>query len=65
MKALRGPLLVIGVLMVLMGLLWIGQGLGLIMWPSASPMLAERRWSLNGLALALLGLGVIWFVRRR
>lgn len=65
MKALRGLMLLIGILAVPMGLLWIGQGLGLIMWPASSFMLAERQWAVNGAILAAAGLGFIWFGRRR
>jgi MYXO-CTERM domain-containing protein len=51
--------------MVLMGLLWVGQGLGLIMWPAESFMLADRKWAINGAVLAAVGLALIWFSRRR
>lgn len=63
--ALRGLLIVIGGLAVLMGLLWVGQGTGLVMWPAESFMLAERRWAINGAVLALFGSGLIWLARRR
>ena len=56
---------IIGVLMLLMGLLWVGQGLGIIMWPASSFMLDQRIWSLWGALLAAAGVGVIWFSRRR
>ena len=65
MTILRGLGLVIGILMVLMGLLWAGQGLGLIMWPASSFMLADQSWAVNGALLALVGLAVIHFSRRR
>ena len=41
-------LLIIGVLALLMGLLWIGQGFGLVMWPSSSFMLEQKVWALWG-----------------
>ena len=65
MPVLRGLLILIGILAALMGLLWIGQGLGLIMWPASSFMLADRQWAFNGALLAALGLGLIWFSSRR
>lgn len=65
MKALPAILLVIGILAMLMGLLWIGQGLGLVMWPASSFMLADRRWSVNGVVLAVTGLVLVWLSRRR
>lgn len=54
----------IAVLAILMGLLWVGQGLGIIMWPSSSFMLADRQWAINGSILAAAGLLVLVLVRR-
>lgn len=56
---------IFGVLAVLMGLLWIGQGLGIIMWPASSFMLADKQWSVNGAVLAAVGAFIIWLSRRR
>ena len=56
---------VIGVLAVLMGLLWIGQGLDIIHWPESSFMLDQRIWSIYGAVLALVGAGIIFWARRR
>jgi hypothetical protein len=58
-------LLIFGVLALLMGLLWIGQGLGIIMWPASSFMLAQRIWSVWGTVLALVGVVMIVLARRR
>ena len=57
-------IMIVGVLAVLMGLLWIGQGLGIILWPSSSFMLADRQWAYNGAILAAVGMLVIILVRR-
>lgn len=64
MAVVRILLMVVGTLMVLSGLLWTGQGLGIIMWPSSSFMLADRQWAVNGSITALIGLGIVWFGRR-
>jgi uncharacterized protein YjeT (DUF2065 family) len=64
MALLRGLLAVLGALAVAMGLLWVGQGLGLIMWPKSSFMLADRQWAINGAGLAALGVVAIWLARR-
>jgi len=65
MRTLRVLLQVIGVLATLMGLLWIGQGTGLVMWPASSFMLADRQWAINGAVLTVVGLGLVWFARQR
>ncbi len=62
---MRVILLIVGVVALLMGLLWIGQGLGVIMWPSSSFMLADRRWALNGAVVAIAGTALIWLFGRR
>lgn len=52
-------LILVGALAILMGGLWIGQGLGLIMWPQESFMLARPVWSVWGTVLLLVGVAVI------
>ena len=64
MRRLRPVLLALGVLMTLMGLLWIGQGLGYIHWPASSFMLDQRPWADRGAILAVLGLALILVARR-
>lgn len=64
MRPVRAILLVLGVLALLMGLLWIGQGLGYIHWPASSFMLDQRPWADRGAALAVAGLLLILFARR-
>ena len=58
-------LLIVGLLALAMGLLWIGQGTGLIHWPASSFMLDQRPWAIRGAALALVGIGLILVSRRR
>jgi hypothetical protein len=55
---------IIGILAVLMGLLWIGQGTGYIHWPAQSFMLDQRIWALWGGLLALVGIVLIRIGRR-
>lgn len=62
---MRNVLMILGILMVLMGGLWTGQGLGLIMWPASSFMLAQGQWAIIGSVVVLAGLGLIWFARRK
>ena len=61
---LRGLLLVLGVLIALAGGLWTLQGLGIVMWPAESFMLADRQWAINGAIAVLVGLGLVWLSRR-
>lgn len=64
MALLRFLLSILAVLAIAMGLLWAGQGLGIVMWPSSSFMLADRHWAVNGTVLALLGAIGLWLLRR-
>jgi hypothetical protein len=62
---MRIALLIIGIAAVLLGLLWIGQGAGLIHWPQSSFMIDQRPWITRGAILAVVGLILIaWRVRR-
>jgi hypothetical protein len=54
----------VGVLATLMGLLWIGQGLGLVHWPASSFMIAQTQWAVYGAILAAIGVAAIWWSRR-
>jgi uncharacterized membrane protein len=53
-----------GVLALLMGLLWIGQGTGYIQWPASSFMIDQRVWALWGALLAVVGIVLIRVGRR-
>ena len=57
-------LLIVGVAAILMGLLWIGQGIGYIQWPASSFMLDQRPWATRGAILAVIGLVLIILSRR-
>ena len=56
---------IVGIAAILMGMLWIGQGTGLILWPASSFMLAQRQWALWGLLLAALGIALLLRSARR
>ena len=64
MRRARPVLIAVGVLMTLMGLLWIGQGLGYVHWPQSSFMLDQRPWADRGAGLAVAGLLLILVARR-
>lgn len=61
---LRPVLMVAGVALTLMGLLWIGQGLGYVGWPRSSFMLDQRTWANRGAGVAVLGLVLVLVARR-
>ncbi|MEL6738180.1 MAG: hypothetical protein AAFO28_04595, partial [Pseudomonadota bacterium] len=48
---------VIAVALIVFGTLWALQGLGILMWPPQSFMLAQREWGLYGALTA--GFGVV------
>jgi hypothetical protein len=54
--------LVVGVVALLLGLLWIGQGAGLL---GGSPMSGQRMWLYIGLVVAVIGGGLLVVGLRR
>ena len=56
--------LILGILALAIGLLWIGQGTGVIAWPASSFMISQMQWAWYGAALATIGLILIWLGRR-
>jgi hypothetical protein len=65
MNFVRIAAFVVGGLAIAVGLLWLGQGTGLILWPADSFMLADRTWARNGLLLAAAGGIVVWLGSRK
>jgi hypothetical protein len=61
---MRNLLLILGLVALAIGLLWIGQGTGVIKWPESSFMIRQTQWAGYGAALAALGLILIWQSRR-
>jgi uncharacterized membrane protein len=59
-NAMRGFLLAAGLLLLAIGLLWIGQGTGVVPWPRSSFMVNQLEWAGYGAAVAALGLLLIW-----
>jgi hypothetical protein len=64
-KIVKIVISVLGILMILMGGLWIGQGLNIIKWPATSFMIGVPQWSWNGSMLAVLGTALLWWSRRK
>jgi hypothetical protein len=61
---MRNVLLSIGVMAILVGLIWIGQGTGYFPYPSSSFMINDVAWAYYGIALAVLGLLAVAVSRR-
>ena len=61
---MRRWLPIIGFLALAIGLLWVGQGTGVIAWPASSFMIKQTQWAWYGAALAALGATLIWRGRR-
>lgn len=62
---MRYLLLVLGIIAVLMGALWIGQGTGYIMWPRSSFMLQQTQWAYYGAGLLIIGLVMMIYSYQR
>ena len=62
---LKFLLKVFGVALVLSGGLWTLQGLGLVMWPEESFMLAQREWAVYGSLTAVAGAVLFWLGSRK
>ena len=62
---MKTVMMIAGLLAVLMGLLWMGQGAGLIHWPASSFMLDQRPWILRGGILAVFGVALLLLSWRR
>ncbi|MDJ0977798.1 MAG: hypothetical protein QNI87_04620 [Erythrobacter sp.] len=55
---------IIAIVLIVLGALWSLQGLGILMWPPHSFMLAQREWGLYGAIVAAFG-GLIWLLSAR
>ena len=62
---MKTAFLIIGVAAMFMGLLWIGQGTGLVHWPASSFMIDQRPWVMRGGILAVVGLVLVLIATSR
>ncbi|MGH6982533.1 MAG: hypothetical protein ACREFC_15130 [Stellaceae bacterium] len=63
-KAVRLVLLIVGVLAVIFGVVWIGQGTGHFPYPKSSFMIDQMPWAWRGGVLAVIGLIAVFVSRR-
>lgn len=60
MKIIKIGLLAVSVLVILAGLIWMGQGAGIIRYPASSFMVDQSPWIWRGALVAVAGvLGVL------
>jgi hypothetical protein len=57
-------LTLIGIIVLLAGLVFMGQGSGYFPYPAESFMISQTRWVYYGAAIAVVGLLIIVFARR-
>lgn len=62
---MKTVLTVVGIFAVVIGLLWVGQGTGVVRWPADSFMIDMSAWTLRGALVVVGGLILIWLGRRR
>ncbi|HEX3945461.1 MAG TPA: hypothetical protein VHW69_15390 [Rhizomicrobium sp.] len=62
---MRNLLIILGIIVILIGALWVGQGTGYIMWPRSSFMLEQRQWVYYGAFLVTVGLVMVIYAARR
>lgn len=58
-------LLIVGLVAILFGLHWIGQGTGYFVWPANPVMDNQIAWAYRGAGLAVLGVLIVFYSRRR
>jgi hypothetical protein len=61
---MRSGMFIIGVIALLVGLVWIGQGTGIFPYPRSSFMINEVQWAYYGAATAIVGLLLMAYARR-
>ncbi len=61
---MRRSLLILGLLALAVGLLWVGQGTGMVAWPQTSFMINHIQWAGYGAVLGAVGLILIWQATR-
>jgi hypothetical protein len=64
MPQAKNALLSVGVMAILVGVIWIGQGTGYFPYPRSSFMINDMAWVYYGIALAVLGLVAVAVSRR-
>ena len=61
---MKTALLIVGILVLLYALHWIGQGTGWLPWPANTVMDYNIAFAWYGAGLAIVALAMIWYSRR-
>ncbi len=64
MNLARRALPIIGLLIALLGLIWMGQGSGIFPYPASSFMINQSPWIWRGAIALVVGLAIAWGARR-
>jgi len=56
---MRTALLIAGIVLILVGAVWVGQGTGYFPYPASSFMIDDRKWAYAGAAILALGVLLI------
>ena len=61
---MRTLMMLIGIIVLAVGLLFMGQGSGYIQWPASSFMIREIKWVYYGGGIVVVGIVLITIARR-
>jgi hypothetical protein len=61
---MQALLTIAGVVLLIMGLVFMGQGSGYLPYPASSFMISQTRWIYYGAGIAVAGLLILIFARR-
>ncbi len=64
MRFVRRALMIVGAILAVVGLFWLGQGMGIIRWPASSFMIDQYLWVVTGSVTGALGLLLLLIARR-
>jgi hypothetical protein len=56
---MKTSLMIVGIIALVLGLLFVGQGFGYIQWPAESFMISQIRWVYYGSGIAAIGIVLI------
>ncbi len=59
---MKRSLQILSILIALIGLVWFGQGIGMI---HGSMMTDDSKWAVIGAIMVVVGIGTFWFARKR